>query len=978
MRHKLFALAIIICTIGCKSGHENDRIQKALDDFQLEDGLQIEVMAYEPLVIDPVAFAFDENRRMYVVEDRGYPDPIQQDSAASLGRIALLEDTNGDGVFDKRTEFTSGLSYPNGILPWNGGVFITCAPHIYYYKDTDGDGVADLKKTVLTGFNDTKTSQIRMSHPTLGLDGWVYITGGLNGGEITSPEHPDRIPVTYTAADGRFHPETFEFQVTGGKSQFGLSIDPYGHRFGTSNRHPVMQIVMEPWHLARNPHLIFSESVQNVSPVEAEAVVYPISTAVTTADYIPSLMGKSHAGTFTAASGLVVFNGTGLSPDHQGNIFICESAQNLVQRQIVQENGASFSSAIAKDGEEFLSSKDEWFRPVFAQHGPDGGLYIADMHRKVIDHPAYVPEEMRDKLDFESGKSDGRIYRVTSKNFDPTVKDPAGKIADGATNEELIAALVSKNEWTRATAFRLLIERKPQNIAAGLIDITLKSDVIEGKVRALWLLHILGQLSPELLGQIMQDNAALLREQAVQIISNNFQQYAQANNFLVNLADDPSARVRFYAAIALGYSNSPTNLQALAKIAAKDGFDKWTRAAVLSGISAKTQQFLFAFSAIPSTDPKATASVMQDLGSLIGNSGSLAECRTFFKSLVNPEAMESWHVSAMLGLTEGLVGRKQEFGASKNGFLYAINGAEDMTKLDQLIIKLKESASQDTLDQQLSAIALLGYTSFDQSGKVLSELLNARIAPKIQIQAISAIAKLQDPRGAELLTQKSRWKAYSPKVKPAALAALVSNKDFLPALFSAIEEKNIAAAEVPSLDRVRLIKSEDPAISSKATLLFKELEGGDRMAVYESYKGLLKNTANAKAGEALYQAQCSACHTYAGKGGNVGPDLSGVKNQPADALLLHIIVPNYEVYPSYQSVLVKRTDGSSVSGWVVSETENSLTIRTATGADEAILRKNIESLINSGLSLMPDGLEKTMSKEDMANLIAYLKKGNEE
>src|SRR5690606_21514008 len=441
MRHPILAASLLVLLVGCKQKHENDRIQQALDAFQLEEGLRIEPVAYEPMVIDPVAFAFDENRRMYVVEDRGYPDPAEEGEPTTFGRIVLLEDTDGDGTYDKRNEFATGLTYPNGILPWKGGVFITCAPHIYYYKDSDGDGVADIKRTVLTGFNDTKTSQIRMSHPTLGLDGWVYVTGGLNGGNITSPEHPDRPSVTYTAADGRFNPETFEFQVTGGKSQFGLTMDPYGHRFGTSNRHPVMQIVMEPWNLSRNPHLTFNEMVQNVSPVEANAVVYPISNAVTTAEYIPDLMGKSHTGTFTAASGLVVYNGTALKPEHKGNIFICESAQNLVQRQIVKENGASFTSAIANEGKEFLASTDEWFRPVYAQHGPEGALYIVDMHRKVIDHPAYVPEEMRGQLDFEAGKTDGRIYRVVREDFDKGDEDKTGKVATGSTNKDLVDAL---------------------------------------------------------------------------------------------------------------------------------------------------------------------------------------------------------------------------------------------------------------------------------------------------------------------------------------------------------------------------------------------------------------------------------------------------------------------------------------------------------------------------------------------------------
>src|SRR5690554_5156647 len=202
---------------------DSAKLKEAMASFQLEPGLRIELVAAEPLVIDPVAFAFDEDRVMYVVENRGYPDPANGGTPTRLGRIARLEDTNGDGRYDQRTEFATDLTYPNGILPWKGGIFVICAPDIFYFKDTDGDGIADIKKTVLTGFNSDRTAQIRVSHPILGLDGWVYVTSGLNGGEVSSPVHPDRPAISFAAADGRFHPETYEFETTGGRSQFGLA-----------------------------------------------------------------------------------------------------------------------------------------------------------------------------------------------------------------------------------------------------------------------------------------------------------------------------------------------------------------------------------------------------------------------------------------------------------------------------------------------------------------------------------------------------------------------------------------------------------------------------------------------------------------------------------------------------------------------------------------------------------------------------------
>src|SRR4051794_2394444 len=159
--------------------------EQALASFKLEPGLQIELVAAEPLVANPVAIAFDERGRLFVVENRGYPTGPGPGKPPA-GIIALLEDTDGDGHFDKRTVFADGLTFPNGIMPWKGGLFVTCAPDVLYLKDTDGDGRADVERVVFTGFSTSGSTQLRVSHPTLGMDGWVYLTSGLTGGKITS------------------------------------------------------------------------------------------------------------------------------------------------------------------------------------------------------------------------------------------------------------------------------------------------------------------------------------------------------------------------------------------------------------------------------------------------------------------------------------------------------------------------------------------------------------------------------------------------------------------------------------------------------------------------------------------------------------------------------------------------------------------------------------------------------------------------
>lgn len=968
-------LPLFILNLSCKK--EPSQFQEALSQFQLEEGLSIELVAGEPLVIDPVALAFDERRRLYVVENRGYPDMEEDGEARKLGRVGLLEDTDGDGQYDRRTDFAKGFSYPNGVTPWRGGVFITCAPDIYYLKDTTGDGVADLRKVVLTGFNHTKTTQIRMSSPTLGLDGWIYIAGGLNGGSVISPQYPDRAPVVFTAADGRFHPDTYEFQVTGGNSQFGLSFDSFGNRFGCSNRHPVQHIVLEPWHLGRNQLLSFSESIENVSQVEADATVFPISNTAITADFIPNLIGRSHKGTFTSACGILVFNGTGLASSHRGNIFICEPAQNLVQRQVLRPEMASFKSELAYEGKEFLASTDTWFNPVFLQHGPDGSLYLADMRRKVIDHPSYVPEEARSRMDFESGKTEGRIYRIRNSSVQNHPIEAI--VSDAATpSADLVRALESPEEWIRSTAHRQLLEQSDRNMLPLIKQCAVMSPTTESRIRALWLLHSMDGLDAPTLKSLLSDDQSEVREQAV-IVSEKFCKTSpEVKAALVFAAKDPSAKVRFNCALVLGSLAGPMINLALAQIAAQDGADRWTRAAILSGIGSRLTEFIEVFRRQPVISPPAYSAMMKDLGHLVGSGSSLGDCGRFFKVVLANNTTADF--SSILGLATGISSRKV-LSESQDGVLVALLGnhpAEvESTALYNFIQKAIDQAGNQSLSisERLPAIALLGYANFDRVTKVLKRLLDSRNPQEIQLEAITALARLGNSNSGVLLTEKSTWSGFTPRVKAFAIGVLLTKPLLTHSLLDAIEKAAVDAAEISPLERQRLLKSKDPQIKARAEVLLKDIEEGSRMQVYKNYLAKLNYKADAGDGKLVFMQRCGTCHTYDGEGGNVGPDLSGVNNQPVDALLLHTLVPNYEVYPAYQEVIVDTKDGRSLSGRIITETENSLTLKTAFGTDEAILRTNIISLTNTGRSLMPPGLEQNMTNDELSDLMAYLKSG---
>ena len=376
--------------------------------FRLDPGLKIECVASEPMVVSPVAVAWDERGRMFVVEDRGYPIGPGKGRKPE-GQIVMLESSRHDGHYDKRTVYVDGLTFPNGVMPWKGGIFVTCAPYLYYFKDTNGDGVADVKKIIFKGFQDLSTTQLRVSHPVLNVDNWIYLTSGLTVANVSSPMYTNHPVVLCNRTDFRFRPDTDEFEPTAGTAQFGETFDSFGHKFICSNRNHNQAVMMQLRYLDRNPDFAFTGVVEDIPDHGAASRVFALSANITTF--------VNEAGYFTSACGINYYRGTDLPADYRDNSFTCEPAGNLVHRDIISATNSTFVARRAADGVEFLASPDNWCRPVNLANGPDGALYICDMYRKTIEHPDYLPEATRKITDFDSGKDKGRIYRITAANY---------------------------------------------------------------------------------------------------------------------------------------------------------------------------------------------------------------------------------------------------------------------------------------------------------------------------------------------------------------------------------------------------------------------------------------------------------------------------------------------------------------------------------------------------------------------------------
>ncbi|MEO8496279.1 MAG: PVC-type heme-binding CxxCH protein, partial [Planctomycetota bacterium] len=541
--------------------------EDSLTHFKLLDGLRMELVASEPLVIDPVAVRFDENGRMWVVEMRDYPHgPAEGEQPRSV--IKTLEDRDGDGFFEHVQVFADKLLFVTGVQPWRGGVIVTMAGEVAYMKDTDGDGQADLRESWYKGFAQ-ENSQLRANHPQFGLDNHIYISNGLRGGSVVDARKADSKVVALNGKDFRFDPTSFEFEALTGVGQFGLTFDDFGNRFVCTNRNPLIHIVLEDRDIARNPNYAPPTAVNDVAAAGEDSRVFPISRAWTTSNL--------HAGQFTAACGCLIYRGNAMPQRFYGNGFTCDPTGNLVHREFVNANGATFSGRPAQDGVEFLASPDEWFRPVNLTEGPDGALYVVDMYRAVIEHPQFMPDELKQRPDLALGTDRGRIYRITAQEKPDLFRWP--KLGDTATSS-LITLLEHPNAWQRETAARLLYERQDQAAVDGLDRLITNGNTPAVRVQALWALAGLGSLTSDQIQIGMRDDDPSVRAQAIVLASTRMSDAPNLRKVIIELAGDEFSQVRFRAALALAPVTDDEEVSALRNLLLADPTDVWARRAV--------------------------------------------------------------------------------------------------------------------------------------------------------------------------------------------------------------------------------------------------------------------------------------------------------------------------------------------------------------------------------------------------------------
>jgi putative membrane-bound dehydrogenase-like protein len=954
----------------------------SMQQIELHPDLQIELVAAEPQVIDPVAMAWDEHGRLWVVEMIDYPNgPAEGEQPRS--RIRILQDQDGDGYYETSTIFADNLLFANSVYPWKGGVIVTLAGELAYFRDTTGDGKADHRETWFSGFSE-QNPQLRANHPRLGLDNRFYVANGLRGGDVIArrPEWSEGAePVSISGMDFRFDPFTGKYEAVSGMGQFGLTFDDFGNRFVCSNRNPSKHVVLEDHYIKRNPHLIVRSVAEDVSPPGDASRVFAITEAWTTSTL--------HAGQFTAACGVQIYRGDLLPEEFRGNSFTCEPTGHLVHRDVLTPQGPTFSSRYGREGVEFLASRDDWFRPVNLTNGPDGAFYVIDMYRAVIEHPQFMPAELKERPDLNDGNDRGRIYRIVPKKAAPDRKaSHPVKLAD-ATAGELVELLAHSNAWQRETAARLLLERQDRSVGKSLETLAREGKTPQARIRALWLLDGLGLLTKPIVQRALEDEHTRVAEQAVLLAERWLEDDSTLREAVGSLAvERDDVRLDFQILLSLGVPRNQSERTLFNNIGLAHADDAWMRTAYASVITMAEADWFDELAQELMKSERVRAAGVDELFEMLAEVlGGQQQADRIITAL-----------SFLGGVTSAIVGNRvgedeAEYVAALNVLFAGIDGlgrgsrrrgktlasyavdlpqmrANDVRRTFEYAARFARDSGADP-KLRMRTLQVLRHANFETAQDALMELALNEPDQRVRLAAIDVLSSFAAPEiGPALLAE---FTAQTPPVRRAILDAMLNNTARTKLLLDEIEAGTIAITELDPARTNRLSRHRDADIRKQAEKLLAAATPADRKSVLAEYQQALSVPADPQRGREVFVKNCTACHKIGDVGVNVAPDIADSRTKTPAQLLTDILDPNRAVDSNYFTYAVVTTEGQVHTGIIASETASSITLRQAENKSVSILRQDVEEMRSTGQSLMPVGLEKNITVEQMADLISFIK-----
>jgi len=1009
---------------------------------KLPPGFQLELVAAEPLVREPTAMAFDERRRLFVCEIHGYnldgyldiielnktgkldrevrrvryATPASQEAASkdTYGTVKLLRDTDGDGRMDVADVWADRLPPCYGLIAVRGGVIVICAPDIIYLADRDGDGRAEIRQTLFTGFARSLIER-GINNPRWGPDNWIYVAAGGGGGTITGSKLAHPVQIGHT--DFRFRADGSEIEsVSGRESMFGLTLNDFGDRF-----HTIISYVapLPNRYLARNPYV---QSPAVDVGINLSRQIFPISQP----DPWRKARGQDPAwvqfyganetlpnGNFTAPSGQLIYRADTLPQAYHGNYFVCDPANNLIHRSLLERHGVDYTARRDPENEnsEFLASTDQWFRPINLGIGPDGAIYIVDMYREIIEDFSAIPRFLQQQYaeSLIAGKNHGRLWRL-SWQADRTTSRAATPIRfDLATNDELVSRLDHPNPWWRETAQRLLLERgewSDRDALSKLVreGVIRKGKTPAGKVHALYTLHGLSRLEPADVLYCLEDDSDGVRVHALQLADRWLDNEPKLFERVLKMTSDADPRVRLQVALTLGESRDAAAVAGLARLAVEHGDERWMSAAIISSVTQSADAFLRQLLARHQAGAVAST-VFGQVGETIGTQRQVAAVGRFLEQtadLPGPDA-EKPQLVLLAGLVRGL-NRGKPMAVQSELIVRAVERllASSSSEVSQQAVRVAgllqlsdspamqavwEAAGSTARDEErplptrLDAVESLTAAPWMRQHP-LRTLLDARQPSELQVAVVRVLGSADHEDVAASLIEN--WTGLGPKVQEAIVDVFFTRQDRLPQLLDAIERDVVPAVTISALRREQLLEHSNAALRQRARQVLASRLSDDRLAVVKQYATALTLRRDPVRGEVVYGKTCARCHRLGDRGLEVGPDLLAVRTRPDESLLADILDPSSALARGYSVYAIVTTDGRVHTGLMAGEAATSVTLRNAAEptlkngkasvVEDTILRRDIDEMRVLTKSLMPEGLEKELTPQDVADLIGFLRR----
>ena len=961
-----FTLGLLFVFVGGLSAADGLELEplppaESMAAAHVAEGFELQLIASEPLVRDPVAFDWRADGALWVAEMADYPLGMD-DRGKHGGRVRLLTDRDGDGRYDHSTIFLDGLSFPAGIMAWRGGVLVASAPIVLFAKDTDGDGRADVRRTLFEGFFEGN-HQLRINGLNWGLDNRVHGASGAvtigYGGANNIRSGISGKSVMIRSGDFRFDPDTGWIEPTSGPSQYGRVRDDWGNWFGVHNSHPLWHYVLPARYFRRNPDVSYPDTRRQVRTPRNPRVF---------ANKPPQKRFHSfeQSGRFTSACGPSIYRDTILfGRSGVTHAFTCEPFHNVIQRSVIREDGVSFSGERADDGErDFFASADRWSRPVFTRTGPDGALWFADMYRYMIEHPHWLPKNGQDELrpHFRSGDTFGRIYRIVPKGK-PLREVP--RLA-GLKPAELVDVLSSENGTSRDMAHRLLIEADAKAVAPQLRAMLAGSPRPRARLHALAALDGLGRLDPPTLGQALDDNHPYVRRLAFRLTEKfpgEAKRFAPHFDFALGQAQPgPEAKAvlqQFFSAGFLPDNKIGESISVKAGAVA-DSDSPFLQAAYLTAADAHYGSMLSAaepggkiYEQLMLVGIKRHRSVL---------AGKIDDTLGTANARARMQLASLWMKS--LGQAGIRLAKLDEAGLP--GQTKAL--LEILTEAERLVL---DTETDQPL--RLDAIEALGHGSelHGNTAAVFQKLLAPSETSAVRHGTIRAVGNMTAAGAAKLLL--AAWPGLVADERASALDVLLSRGTWQEALLQVMESGQVSINGFSLVHRDRLLKSANKAVAKRARGVFANEAEGDRAGALAKFAPALKLGGDAEKGRLVYDMHCAVCHA-ADK--QLGPDLRSITDRSPEGLLASIIDPSRQVDPKYLAYTALFNDGRAIVGIITSGSGESLKINVPGVGSQTVNRSELKSLTSLNQSLMPAGLEQQLTHQSMADLIRFLQDYN--